>query len=314
MSSHKALPISIVTPCFNEGDIIITFLDYLVSKIAHLPYQFNLVVVDDCSFDNSIDLLKNFTPKASNVHFHAIALKYNVGHQQAIFQGILYLKNIKQSHVIILDSDGEDDPTAIEELLKHTDFDIAEVKRGKRKEGISFAVLYFFYKLLFKLITGKQMDYGNYCMLKNNIIERIQFTSFIHLPAYLLKQKALRTSILFDRNKRIKGSSKMGYKNLLLHAFKSFIEFGDDLLLWFLRVFAVVFVLLLATSANLIYQKFIAHTAILGWFSTLSLGLLNLAILCLGFFIMGILLLNLIHHKNKDLQTIYNIITSPQKT
>ncbi len=309
---NKQKHISIITPCFNEEEIITTFLDELIEKLATLPYQFNVVVVDDCSNDNTINILQDYSVKAINVHFYSLYLKYNAGHQQAIFQGILFLKNLQQSHVIIMDSDGEDDPNAIPYLLEKSDNDIIEVKRGKRKEGLIFSVLYFFYKLLFKLITGKQMNFGNYCMLKQNIIERIQLTSFIHFPAYLLKQKTKRTSIVYNRNKRINGKSKMGYKNLLLHAFKSFIEFGDDLLLWFLRVFALVFILLLITSANLIYQKFIVHTAILGWFSTLALGLLNLAILCLGFFIMGILLLNLIHNRNKDLQAIYTIVRQPK--
>ncbi len=312
MTNHQnKLSISIITPCFNEEEIIIQFLDDLIERLATLPYQFNIVVVDDCSNDDTITVLKNYEIKAKNISFYALHLKYNAGHQQAIFQGILFLKQLKQDYTIIMDSDGEDSPEAIQLLLNQLNFDIVEVKRGQRSEGIMFSILYYFYKILFRIITGKQMNFGNYCMLNQKLIERIQLTSFIHLPAYLLKQKAKRTNIIYNRNKRIDGKSKMGYKNLLLHSFKSFVEFGDDLLLWFLRLFIIVFLLLIATSANLLYQKFITHTAILGWFSTLSLGLINLTILCLGFFIMGILLLNLIHHRNKDLQTIFTIIRQP---
>ncbi len=304
--------ISIVTPCFNENNNIIDFLYQLEVTLSKLPYQFNIIVVDDCSYDNTIDLLKKVELLSQNIHFHLLVLKFNVGHQQAIFQGLQYLKTLDQTHAIIMDSDGEDDAQAIEFLLRHMEYELVEVKRGKRNESIRFKILYYMYRVLFKVITGKEMDFGNYCMLKYSLVERIQLTSFIHLPAYLLKQKVNRTSIIFDRHKRITGKSKMGYKNLLLHAFKSFIEFGDDLLLWFLRLFSLVFIMLLITSGNLVYQKFIAHTAILGWFSTLSLGLLNLAIICIGFFIMGILLLNLIHNRSKDLQTIFTIVRKPK--
>lgn len=281
--------------------------------MQQLPHHFQIVVVDDCSYDDTTTQLKNWKPICKNAELHVLVLKYNCGHQQAIFQGMLYLKQLQQSHVIIMDADGEDDPQAIEAALEKSDFDIVEIKRGKRREGMGFLVSYLLYKLLFKLITGKRLDFGNYCLLKYAVIERLQLTSFIHLPAYLLKQKANKAAIVFNRNKRLYGKSKMSYKNLLLHAFKSFIEFGDDLLLWFLRLFAVVFVLLIASSANLLYQKFISHTAILGWFSTLSLGLINLAILCLGFFIMGTLMLNLILNRSKDLQEIFTVIKSPEK-
>jgi glycosyltransferase involved in cell wall biosynthesis len=300
--------ITIVTPCFNEGETILSFLNNLCDVLQKLPHHFQIVVVDDCSYDNTVEKLKSWKCNCSNAELHLIVLKYNSGHQQAIFQGLLYTKQLQQTHVIIMDADGEDDPKAIVPALQKSDADIVEIKRGKRKESVGFMLSYYFYKLLFKVITGKKMDFGNYCILRYAIVERIQLTSFIHLPAYLLKQKASKSFIVFDRNKRIQGKSKMGYKNLLLHAFKSFIEFGDDMLLWFLRVFAVVFILLIATSVNLLYQKFITQTAILGWFSTLSLGLINLAILCLGFFVMGILMLNLIHNRSKDLREVFTIV------
>jgi polyisoprenyl-phosphate glycosyltransferase len=305
--------ISIITPCFNEGETIIPFLNSLCNVLQQLPHQFQIVVVDDCSYDDTTTQIKKWKPACNNAELHLLVLKYNCGHQQAIFQGMLYLKQLQQSHVIIMDADGEDDPQAIEAALQKSEFDIVEIKRGKRSENAGFTISYYLYKLLFKLITGKRLDFGNYCLLKYEVVERLQLTSFIHLPACLLKQKANKASIVFNRNKRLDGTSKMGYKNLLLHAFKSFIEFGDDLLLWFLRLFAVVFVLLVATSANLLYQKFISHTAILGWFSTLSLGLINLAILCLGFFIMGILMLNLIHNRSKDLTELFTVVIGKRK-
>ncbi len=189
------------------------------------------------------------------------------------------------------------------------EYAIAEIKRGKRSEKWSFRIAYRFYKLIFWMITGKTMDYGNYCMISRSIVDRIAFTGFIHLPAYLLKQKDPRTFITFDRGKRIQGESKLGVKGLLIHAFKSFIEFGEDLLLLFLKLFVVICGFLLVVFLDLLYQKFIARTAILGWFSTLAMEMLILAGMCLGFFILGILLLNLIHQQNnRDQQTIYTPI------
>jgi hypothetical protein len=153
------------------------------------------------------------------------------------------------------------------------------------------------------------MDFGNYCMVERNIVERICQTSFIHFPAYLLKQKASRTFIRFDRKKRIDGTSKMGMKGLLIHAFKSLIEFSEDLLMMFLKLFVIIIIMLVCMLGYLVYSKFIAKTAILGWFSTLSIGLLNLAMICLGFFVLGILMLNLIHQQNNRTQKhIYRVI------
>lgn len=290
--------ILVVSPCFNEGNTIIKFLKRLESVLSAIELEFTVLVVDDGSQDNTPTLLQQHKFTSNNVQYEVLNLKFNSGHQNAIFQGVDYSEKINPDHLIIMDSDGEDEPEAIPLLLQHRDQDIVVVKRGKRSESILFKLMYFNYKMLFKLITGKSMNFGNFCMINKRIIERIKHTSFIHLPAYLLKQRANKKEVLFDRGKRIDGKSKLGYKGLLMHAFKSMIEFGEDLLLLFLKIFVVVMVFFVAVLGNILYQKFIAHTAILGWFSTLLVSLLILAILCLGFFILGVLLLNLMYHQN----------------
>jgi glycosyltransferase involved in cell wall biosynthesis len=310
MTSRKN-SISIITPCYNEGRSIILFLQSLENVLKTLTeYQFNILVVDDCSNDNTPSLLRNFEFGSPNCKLHILRNLYNTGHQNSIFQGLLYTRKLSQEYVIIMDSDGEDNPMAIPLLLEKKEFDIVEVKRKKRSEGLLFRLMYLIYKMIFRVITGKVMNYGNYCMLNDSLVEKIRFTSFIHLPAYLLKQRGKRSFIAYDRSARLEGESKMGYKELFLHAFKSFVEFGNDLLLWFLRLFGMVFLLLIGILSNLFYQKFIAHTAIPGWFSTLFIGLLNIALLCIGFFVLGILLINLMHQRINEQGPVYTVITS----
>jgi len=300
---------AIVTPCFNEEKSIVFFLDKLGEVLAGTASKFIVVVVDDCSEDNTLSLLNNYQFLSPAISLTVLRLKFNSGHQSAIYQGLLYANSLPVNKVIVMDSDGEDDPHAIPLLLDAEEHDIIEVKRGKRNESLSFRIMYFFYKILFRFITGKSMDYGNYCMIDKRIVERIAHTSYIHFPAYLLKQKASKGHVQFDREKRIDGKSKMGLNGLVVHAFKSFIEFGEDLLLIFLKLFIIIIIALLLMAGNVIYQKFFAGTAILGWFSTLMLGLVTLAILCLGFFITGILLLNLIHQQNSQNRKDVYIVT-----
>jgi glycosyltransferase involved in cell wall biosynthesis len=307
-------PVTILMPCFNEGKSIAAFLDRIMEVIStDHGHCFNILVVDDCSTDNSVDVLRHYECRVPDASLHVITNIFNSGHQASIYQGLLYTAGLDQEYLIVMDSDGEDDPGAIPLLLAKKGYDIVEVKRRKRSEEILFRVLYTFYKMFFRVITGKTMNYGNYCMLSKSAVEKIRHTSFIHLPAYLLKLRGSRASIMHDRSSRMDGKSRMGYKELLLHAFKSFVEFGNDLLLWFLRLFFIVFTGLAAITINLFYQKFISHTAIPGWFSTLFIGLLNLAMLCIGFFVLGILLINLMHHRNNSVHPIYRIITGEEK-
>ena len=298
--------IVIITPCYNENTIVIRFLQSIEKVVSKLKFTFNVLVVDDRSSDNTLLLLRNFKFESPNITLTILPLKFNVGHQKAIFQGLLFSQNLNSNKFIIMDSDGEDDPRAISELVNFNDFDIINVVRGRRKESIFFQLSYYTYRLIFKIITGKVLNFGNYCMINKNIVELSCHTSYIHFAAHLSKQKVKTNYIIYNRLKRIDGKSKMNLTSLVHHAFKSFIEYAEDLLMIFLKIFAFIMFSLLLIILFVLYTKFFTNNAILGWASTMILGMLNIAIVSLGFFVIGILLLNMISQSKQNKKEIFN--------
>jgi glycosyltransferase involved in cell wall biosynthesis len=119
---------AIVTPCFNEEKSIIHFLDKLGEVLAGTGRKFVVIVVDDCSQDNTLSLLNKYNFFSSDIQLTILRLKFNSGHQSAIFQGLLYANSLTANKAIVMDSDGEDDPHAIPLLLAAEDHDIIEVK------------------------------------------------------------------------------------------------------------------------------------------------------------------------------------------
>jgi len=298
----------IITPCFNENTTVIAFLKSVENVVQSLDNYFEVVVVDDCSSDNTLNLLSDFKFLAKNITLTVLPLKFNVGHQGAIYQGLIYSQRVNSDKFIIMDSDGEDDPEAIADLVKFDNFDIVNVARGRRKEKLSFQVSYYIYRFIFKIITGKVLNFGNFCMIKKKVLETSCHTSFIHFAAHLSKQKVKSTSIVYNRLKRIDGKSKMNLTSLVHHAFKSFVEYAEDLLMIFLKIFMFIILIFLGVGALVLYKKFFTDEAVLGWASTMLLGLFTIAIICLGFFVIGILLLNMIARRNQNKQGIFTVI------
>src|SRR6478735_8305679 len=111
--------VTIITPCYNENITVIKFLENLEQVLSGLPRFFHVVVVDDCSMDNTLELLQQFSFKASNVELKLLHLKFNVGHQAAIYQGLLYASDLPGNDFIVMDSDGEDSPAIIPDLLQY---------------------------------------------------------------------------------------------------------------------------------------------------------------------------------------------------
>lgn len=283
----------IISPCFNENETAIKFLENIDRVVGEIDKTFLVLIVNDASTDNTLQLLKSYSLSSPNASLTILDLEYNIGHQKAIYQGIKYASGLDFNYAIIMDSDGEDDPEVIREMVQLKEEDIIHVARKDRKEGPLFKLLYQVYKLIFYIFTKKKLNFGNYSMISKRVLDTIAKTSFIHYPAYLLKLKvSKRTSIYADRNKRYSGESKMKISSLINHAFKSFVEFSEDVLMVFLRLFVIIIFVLIILLGYILYAKFIADTAIPGWASTFSIGLINMALISFGFFVLGIMQLN----------------------
>lgn len=305
--------LAIIAPCFNESRGIIEFLRRIEDAVKHLGVTVAVIVVNDGSTDDTLDLLKGYNFQSHLIKLTILNLKFNVGHQNAIYQGLDYARGLDVDRFIIMDSDGQDDPRAIGDLLNYGEYALVQVARGKRMESVAFKLSYFFYKIIFKFVTGKRMDYGNYCMINRELLEKTLHSSFIHLAAFLQKQGVKKTHVVFDREKRIEGKSKMTFNSLVYYAFSSLTEYAEDMLMLFLKIFVVIMVFFIGSITYILYHKLVTHKALLGWSSVLSISLLNMALITIGIFIVGFLVLSN-RYKRNDLfkQHSYEVINRSQ--
>ncbi len=265
--------------------------------------MFDIVYVNDGSDDESAEIIRNLECHAENVNIHLLDLQFNVGQQLAIYQGLLYVNDLSYDNILIMDCDGEDDPNAIPEILKHSDSDIVQVIRGKRSEPFLFRFFYIIYKWVFFILIGKKIDYGNFSLIKPGIAAAAVNKSFVHLGAFLDNQKGIKSKVKWDRKKRLNGNSKMSFRNLFYHGISSLTENAQDLLFFFVRLSIALTVLIFVFIGVIFYKKFVIDVAILGWSSILLTIFVNSLLICIGFFVLGALQLNLLRKqgvKNKN--------------
>lgn len=289
----------IVTPCHNENITVIRFLEELETVLSQLSKTFLVVIVDDASTDDSLQMLQLYQFHSPNIRKKVLSLRYNLGHQKAIFQGLVYASGYTASRYIVMDSDGEDDPTAIGTLLTRPE-DIVFVARGKRSESVAFRLGYTLYQLLFRLVTHNTINFGNYTIISRRALEAVIGRSYIHYSAFLSKLRLPNVRVKYDRRKRLDGKSKMNYQSLVMHGLSALVEYADALLLFFMRLFLLSLLLLSGFGVFILYHKFITQAAILGWASSLGASLLNASLIILGIIVLGLLLLNLKEHDRKN--------------
>ncbi len=282
----------IISPSYNEEKVISLFLKELEDTFSLTEFSFLVIIINDCSTDSTLELLENFQFQSTHYELKTISLKYNVGHQEAIRQGLKYASQFDAAGYIVMDSDGEDDPKAIIKLTNTNDFDIIFVSRGKRLESISFKIGYFFYKAIFKIISGNRINFGNYSMISKTVIEAVNEQNFVHYSAFLSKLKFKKYFIKYDRRKRIDGKSKMNSNNLVLHGLKSLIEYSEELLFFFIKLLVSVVVAFFIYGGYVVYTKFISQNAISGWSSTIILSLINSILIISSIIVLGLLIIS----------------------
>ena len=109
--------IIILTPVYNDWKNLNILLKKIVNIFKKLKKTFELIIINDCSTSKII--IKKINKKILK-KISIINLKENQGSQRAIAIGLRYINNYEKNtnRVIIMDSDGQDNPEAIPELIR----------------------------------------------------------------------------------------------------------------------------------------------------------------------------------------------------
>ncbi len=240
-----------------------------------------VVAVDDGSVRQPLPIS---AIEASGLEGVVIKLRRNVGHQRAIAIGLSYVAEHFGNDVIVvaMDSDGEDTPESITELiagLESVDVDVVVATRRSRVESLKFKTFYLFYKLLFTLLSGRRISFGNFMAAKMPAVRRLASMQelWTHVAASVLSSKLRVQTCSLDRGPRYAGRSKMNFVGLALHGFRALMVFAEDVLV---RVgIACTIVAALSVTGGVIATLLkMLGFATPGWFS-LAFGILLLVFL-----------------------------------
>jgi polyisoprenyl-phosphate glycosyltransferase len=273
--------LAIVTPVFEDREASARLFRELAAITGRGAY---VVAVDDGSVRLPLDAA---AIDAAGLEGVVIRLKRNVGHQRAIAVGLSFVAAHAGAaqRVVVMDSDGEDLPASIPELLQlleDENVDVVVARRRNRAEGLRFRAFYAIYKALFHLLTGRAIAFGNFIALKPAALARIAAMQelWIHFAACVLSSRLRIALCPQDRGPRYAGVSQMNFVSLALHGFRAFTVFTEDV---FVRVgiaCAAVAALSVAASVLAVVLKVLGY-ATPGWFS-IALGILLLVFMQTG--------------------------------
>lgn len=112
LNDSTILELSVVVPVFNEQDNIAPLVDEIVAALRH-QLTFEIVYIDDCSKDSSLDVLKRLM--ATTPELRVIQHLQQGGQSTAVRNGV---KAARGTWIATLDGDGQNDPADIPKLLE----------------------------------------------------------------------------------------------------------------------------------------------------------------------------------------------------
>jgi glycosyltransferase involved in cell wall biosynthesis len=221
----------VVMPVYEDVDASTRLFQELARTQGTATY---IVAVDDGSVRQPLNVA---AIAAAGLDGVVVKLRRNVGHQRAIAIGLSYVAEHFDDDVIVvvMDSDGEDMPESITELvarLSSPEVDVVVGARKKRVESLKFKTFYLVYKSLFLLLSGRKISFGNFMAVKMPAVRRLASMQelWTHVAACVLGSKLRVQGCSLDRGPRYAGKSKMNFVGLALHGFRALMVFAEDVL------------------------------------------------------------------------------------
>lgn len=202
---------SIVIPVKDEAQSLPILHKQLREVFDNLGKPYEIIFIDDGSTDNSVEAINDL--KKENRNIQLIKLRANFGKSFALDKGF---QKAQGEIIITIDSDLQDDPKEIPNLLKKIDegYDLVNGWRKDRKDTSTKRISSALFNKGTALISGVKLHDFN-CGLKvfnKDVVENLHLRGELHrfIPVLAAKNKFRVTEIAVNHRNRKFGISKYG--------------------------------------------------------------------------------------------------------
>ncbi|MDD6564760.1 MAG: glycosyltransferase family 2 protein [Clostridiales bacterium] len=292
----KPVKLYVVMPCYNEEAVLPETVTRMLGLFSGMEASglitktSRIVFVDDGSKDKTWQLISEYESKHPEVC--GIKLAHNAGHQNALFGGLMGIKDYCDC-AISIDADLQDDINIIPEMIRKFRDEECHVVYGVRKRRDTDTVFkrttaQGFYKLMKLMGVDVVYNHADYRLMSKDALSALsefeERNLFLRGIVPLLGYKS--DTVLYDRSERFAGESKYPLKKMISFALDGITSFSINpiRIVSSLGILACLFAVIMAVYA--VVQKFMGNTDsgwasiicsiwLLGGLQLLSIGLIG---------------------------------------
>jgi len=212
------MDLSIVIPVYNSEKIIENLVNQIINSVNDIKTinSYEIILVDDHSFDNSWNKIKLLSEKFNLVK--GIKLAENFGQHNAIMCG---LKECKGDKIITMDDDLQHPPSSIKDLINELNkgFDICYTKYLNRQHPLWKKIMSWINNFMASHLLNKPYNIylSSYRAFQKKIVKEIinYDEPNVYIDGLVLKITRNISIVSVPHNQRLHGPSNYGFKKLL---------------------------------------------------------------------------------------------------
>lgn len=265
----------IVVPCYNESEVFpITApqLTELVKKMIHdgkISDKSRILYVNDGSRDNTWKLIE--AEYKSNKYASGLKLAGNVGHQNALFAGLMAAKD-KCDITVSIDADLQDDIQAIVEMVDkyYEGCDIVYGVRSARDTDSFFkrTTAQGFYRVMKSMGVKTVYNHADFRLMSSRAVAQLENfeerNMFLRGIVPLIGYKT--DCVYYERKERPAGESKYPLKKMLSFAFDGITSFSVKPISLISTLGVIIIIICIIAAIYSLIAYFIGNT-VPGWTS-----------------------------------------------
>ncbi|HNY93751.1 MAG TPA: glycosyltransferase family 2 protein, partial [Flexilinea sp.] len=275
---------SVIVPVYNEKESLPVLYERMVSVMDQTGEPWELILVDDGSFDGSSQIMRELSQKDPRVR--VIFFARNFGHQIAVTAG---MDHALGDAAIVIDADLQDPPEVILELIEKwkEGYEVVYAVRTGR-EGESWfkkETASVFYRLIYKITDVKiPLDAGDFRLLDRKVLDVMNSMREKH--RFLRGMSAWvgykQIGVPYQRAPRYAGKTKYPLKKMILLAWNaitgfSYVPLQIAMILGFIVAFISILLIIVVIILRINGNELVGQATTL--ISTLFLG--GVQLICL---------------------------------
>ena len=277
MPKKPATPyLSVILPIFNEEKSLPELMRDLYSVCDSLNKNYEIIFVDDCSSDRTLEILNQYADKDQRIKI--IRFSRNFRHQAAISAG---LDASRGELVVTMDSDLQHPPQVISEFIKQAnngyDVVIAERVANEKRSFLREFIGRVIYRFL-SVTTGLEFkNAGDFVLYKRRVVNVIKSLpereKFFRGLAQWVGFKKKYIPYIVRARKFGRGTSVKGLAKFILNGVTSFSAFPLRISFW---VGLLIFLISIGYGVSVIIEKILYPENLIEGLTSLTIVVLAL--------------------------------------